>query len=577
MSNMFYEQELKRLRSLSREFSAAHPAIAPMLGQESADPDVERLLEGVAFLTGILHQRLNDQYPEFIQEIARVLFSQFLRPFPSSTILSFAPRGKISESITVPRGTRVASIPVDGTTCFFETCQETSVHPMTLTQVRAEQNEGRPASIHLTYTLTGMTLAQFGATSLRFFLGGSYGEGANHFHLLTRWLDRIELSSPGSPPTILSPDNLKTPAFDDSAALFPYSPGSFSSYRLFQEFFVQPSKFLFVELQGLSRWTDRGAGNTFTISFHLTKSPSRPLAPAPRHFVLGATPAINLYETDAEPIQVTHRQNDYPVRPSGVTRGHFDLFSIKTVTGTQTGTGRSFEYRPFQEILGQPKTPDTRAYRVVLRPSPVERRTETYLGLLYGTEETLAQETLSLRILATNRFLPESLKPGEITRTTDNSPERLSFTNLTAPTPYIPPPLGDDLSWRVLSQLGLNFLSLADAASLRSLLSLYLFPMERNKTLEDTNKKRIESIREVSVKRITRMIRGIMLRGSLIRIRLSGDGFADISDMVLFGSVMNEFMAVYSTINSFTKLEIEDLLTGEILTWPERLGTQTLI
>jgi len=574
---MFYEQELKRLRSLSREFSAAHPAIAPMLGQESTDPDVERLLEGVAFLTSILHQRLNDQYPEFIQEVARVLFSQFLRPFPSSTILSFSPRGKLSESIDVPRGTRVASIPVEGTTCYFETCQDLTVHPLTLTQIRSEQTEGRPATIHLTYTLTGMPVSRFGATSLRFFLGGSYGEASNHYHLLTRWLDRIEISSPGSPPSVLPAEALKTPAFDDSAALFPYSSGSFSSYRLFQEFFVQPSKFLFVELQGLEQWSSRGEGNSFTISFCLKKSPPRPLSPTPQHFVLGATPAINLYETDAEPIQIAHRQSDYPVRPSGASPGHYDIFSIKSVTGTETGTGRSFEYRPFQEILGQPKTPTTRAYRVVLRPSPVERRTETYLGLLYGTQEVPAQETLSLRVLATNRYLPESLKPGEINRTTDNSPERLSFTNLTAPTPYIPPPLGDDLSWRVLSQLGLNFLSLADASSLRSLLSLYLFPMERNKTLEDTNKKRIESIREVTVKRTTRMIRGILLRGSLIRIRVSGDGFADIADMVLFGSILNEFMAVYSTINSFTKVEIEDLLTGELLTWSERLGTQTLI
>jgi type VI secretion system protein ImpG len=577
MSNHFYEQELKRLRSLSKEFAAAHPSLAPMLGQESTDPDVERLLEGVAFLTGILHQRLNDQYPEFIQEVARVLFSQFLRPFPSSTILSFSPKGKIAESIVVPKGTRAASIPVDGTTCFFETCQDLTVHPLTLTQARADQEEGRTASIHLTYTLTGMTLSQFAASSLQFFLGGSYSEGSNHFYLLTRWLDRIELSSPGAPSTFLSPKSLKTPAFDDSSALFPASPGSFSSYRLFQEFFVQPSKFLFLELSDLDQWTERGAGSRFTISFHLSRSPSRPLAPAPHHFVLGAAPAINLYETDAEPIQVTHRQNDYPVTSSGVARGHFDIFGIKSVTGTETGSGRSFEYRPFQEILGQPKSPTTRAYRVVLRPSPVERRTETCLGLLYGSGEVPSHETLSLRILATNRFLPESLKPGEITRTTDNSPERLTFTNLTAPTPYIHPPLGDDLSWRVLSQLGLNFLSLADASRLRSLLSLYLFPMERNKTLEDTNKKRIESIREVTVKRITRLIRGILLRGSLIRIRVSGDGFADIADMSLFGSILNEFLAVYSTINSFTLVEIEDLLTGELLTWPERLGTQTLI
>ncbi|EQD24923.1 MAG: hypothetical protein D084_Lepto4C00312G0001, partial [Leptospirillum sp. Group IV 'UBA BS'] len=136
MSTGTYEQELSKLRVLSREFAAAHPAIAPMLGQPSADPDVERLLEGVAFLTSLLHQRLTDHFPEFIQEIAQVLFSQFLRPIPSATILSFSPKGRLTESVRIPRGTRASSAPVDGTVCMFETCRETDLHPLAVSGVR---------------------------------------------------------------------------------------------------------------------------------------------------------------------------------------------------------------------------------------------------------------------------------------------------------------------------------------------------------------------------------------------------------------------------------------------------------
>ena len=575
MSTTAYEQELARLRVLAREFSVAHPAVAPMLGQPSADPDVERLLEGVAFLTSILHQRLTDHFPEFIQEIARVLFSQFLRPVPSATVLSFTPRGRLSETVRVPRGTRAASIPVDGTFCFFETCQDVEIHPLSVIAVRAEQEAGRPASIHL--TLSGMPLSQLTASSLTFFLGGAYSEGANHFHLLTRSLDSIEIAVSGEPSFFLGPEALKTPSFGDDSALFPYSPGSFSAYRLFQEFFVMPSKFLFLELTGLSGWTRRGTGNTATVIFRLSKSPARPLSPSLHHFVLGAVPAVNLFSSDAEPIAVNHRRSEIPIRLSGGHSEHFDVFSVERVTGVSGETGRVFEYRPFQELLGQGADPSTRAYRVIRRPSQAEGRAETCLGLLFAKGEVPTDETLSLGVMATNRFLPEGLKAGEITRTTDNSPERLSFTNLTVPTPYIQPPIGDGLAWRVLSQLGINFLSLADAGRLRSLLSVYLFPTERNKGLEDTNRKRIDAIEEVAVERKSRFIRGVLLRGTLIKVRVRGDGFADMADLFLFGTVLNEFMSVYATINTFTKLEIEDILTGEIQSWPERLGTQTLI
>lgn len=217
MSTSAYEQELANLRVLSKEFSLAHPAVAPLLGQPSADPDVERLLEGVAFLVSILQQRLTDQFPEFIQEIAQVLFSQFLRPIPCATILSFSPKGKLVESVKVPRGTRVASVPVDGTTCYFETCQEMDLHPLTVAAVKVLQEAGRPASIQL--TLSGMTLSQLSASSLTFYLGGSYSEGSNLFYLLTQSLESIEISVPGEAPVFLPPRVLRAPSFGDDSAL----------------------------------------------------------------------------------------------------------------------------------------------------------------------------------------------------------------------------------------------------------------------------------------------------------------------------------------------------------------------
>ena len=71
MLNSHYQNELAQLRRLANEFAQTNPALAPLLGIDSAsDPDVERLLEGVAFLTGMVRQRLDDEFPEFIQELA---------------------------------------------------------------------------------------------------------------------------------------------------------------------------------------------------------------------------------------------------------------------------------------------------------------------------------------------------------------------------------------------------------------------------------------------------------------------------------------------------------------------------
>ena len=59
MVNKYYQQELHKLRELAKEFSDLNPAVAPLLSGSSADPDVERLLEGVAFLSGMGFQPSN--------------------------------------------------------------------------------------------------------------------------------------------------------------------------------------------------------------------------------------------------------------------------------------------------------------------------------------------------------------------------------------------------------------------------------------------------------------------------------------------------------------------------------------
>ena len=83
----YYQDELAYLRELGREFAEAHPALAPMLAERSGDPDVERLLEGVAFLTGRVRQKLDDELPQAIQGIAQLLFPDLVRPMPAAAML----------------------------------------------------------------------------------------------------------------------------------------------------------------------------------------------------------------------------------------------------------------------------------------------------------------------------------------------------------------------------------------------------------------------------------------------------------------------------------------------------------
>ena len=83
----YFQNELSNVRTLAKEFSTEHPAVAPLLSANSSDPDAQRLLEGVAFLTGLLNKKLDDEFPEVIHGLMNILFPHYLRPIPALSIL----------------------------------------------------------------------------------------------------------------------------------------------------------------------------------------------------------------------------------------------------------------------------------------------------------------------------------------------------------------------------------------------------------------------------------------------------------------------------------------------------------
>ena len=65
--------------------------------------------------------------------------------------------------------------------------------------------------------------------------------------------------------------------------------------------------------------------------------------------------------------------------------------------------------------------------------------------------------------------------------------------------------------------------------------------------------------------------------GREIRMKLRQDHFASVGDMFLFSTVMDYFFAVYSSMNAFTQLVVEETITGEIYKWPPRIGERFLV
>lgn len=575
MTKRFFHTELNLLKELATEFALTNPALAPLLdGSHRTDPDVERLLEAMAFQNAMLRRKLESDFPELVHKLTQLILPHYLRPIPATTIIGFTPH-TAGEAVTIPAGTLLSSAPVNGTPCLFTTCTDVKLHPLEISDACLAQQSGQSCELRLSLALHDLPLSSWQPGTVRLFLTGEHAAAAELYLLLGRHVTRIVLTPADGGQACVLPGNCLIPAgFAEGDELLPYPPQAFPGYRLLQEYFCTPEKFLFFDLCGWEQWQQRGDGTGFTVSFELDSLPSGPQRVRRESFALHAVPAANLFPHHADPISVNHHSDRYLVRPTGPNPAHCQVYSVDRVTGYSRADRRERNYLPFELFSENSNEP---AYHAMLAKSERHGGYDAHVGLAFPGEIPPADdETLSIALTCTNGILPENLRVGDITEPLSTLPDSISARNITPVNPGHAPPLGKGLLKQLTSHLYLNHLSLERVEHLRTLLELYVSFGHPSDAQSAANLKRIAGIEALAITPGELMIAGIPLRGKEMRLRVRQDHFAGPGDMYLFGCVLDQFLGRYASLNSYTRLELYESLRGGTCRWPARLSRQSL-
>ncbi len=140
----YYNRELQHLRETAGEFAQEFPKIAGRLGldtTECADPYVERLLEGFAFLSARVQLKLDAEFPRFTQSLLETVYPHYLAPTPSMAVAQFRPdlaEGALAEGFVLPRGRSLRSIigKGDQTACEYRTAHDVTLFPLEVIEAR---------------------------------------------------------------------------------------------------------------------------------------------------------------------------------------------------------------------------------------------------------------------------------------------------------------------------------------------------------------------------------------------------------------------------------------------------------
>lgn len=568
----YFQEELTHLRDLGTEFSRLHPALAPMLSGPSRDPDVERLLEGVAYLAATLRHRMNDEFPEFISALMFLSVPHLLQPSPSTTLMEFRPEEHLSASREVPAGTPVNSIAVDGTVCCFETSQPMTMLPLKTGELKWEELDSEITRLTLPFKVLEGAAGRWKPDSIRLHCAGETGPAGDLYTVLTSSLHSLTLRDNEGRVFHLPPGSVVPAGLGEHDGLLPYPMHIFPGFRILLEYFILPEKFLTVSVQGLGRRLTAESARSFELIFECKKPPAG-LKPGSDSLLLNIVPACNSFERDSQPIPLSHQVTEYAIRPER-DEGLCQVIGVNHLEGIARKTGTRRTFLPFRDFEGSHESP---LYVLRWHDDAHTEEVRTYLELVYPRQSAFINEEILIgKLQCCNGHLPERLRLGDIHVATPTSPVHCSFRNIVTPTGMVSPHLDKGSAWRLMAHLRLNLLHLKTDEDLRTILMLYADRRTRDRARLEAGVHRINGIRSFSTRALDRLYRGQLIRGTGASLSLDPRHFAGKGDMHLFGEILQQFFSSQSPINSFVQLTMTDDSTGMQTVWKPKAGDQPL-
>ena len=569
----FYENELDHLRNSAGRFATEFPKIARRLqlsSNECADPYVERLLEGVAFLTARIARKLDDGLQDFPETLLNQMAPEFNAPVPSRAIVQILPdKGTPSR---LPQGT-VFEVPTS--LPGGEKCRYTLQHPLTLSGLvvsgcRYDENEIKPLALRHGIEASGAIRLELHcsaseADDVNFFLGMPESVAGELLQLLLTECSGIILESDSGTRLLPSGALCEAPL----GAVSPALPAV-------AEYFLLPEQRAFFSIRGLRSLLPASGDARLHIALRrnpgervcLQLNTGEPLLP-------DCALVLNAFNHRLSRVVPSWRQAEHLVADA-TAASNYEILQVQRGSAHTQDNYWLFDIHPFylSADLLQPTGAERLNYFSVHRETPVappRKRLSSYKGSevylqLSGPDYTARRNSIasiSLTALCSNRDLPLFVRKDARLQ---GAEARAEF--MTSPTPPQEPLMQDAARWMGLSLARLNPGTLAAYGTalpdlLRTLLS-HLHAADNHSAARQV--RGIESA-SVSATTCTVPIMGdlCVMRGWAFDIKLNEQAFAD-TGTYLFASALASFLLAFSEFNTFTRVTIRTT-SGIINTW----------
>ena len=387
---------------MGKEFAAQYPKIASRLALDTTDipdPYVERLLEGVSFLTARTQLKLDAEYPRFVQRILEVVYPDFINQKPAAAIVNLEPTSQYNADVInlLERGKTLRSLPIDEfkVSCPFSVTKTTEILPLriekakytdsigylpnTLPALKKSPGKKVQSALRLDFSLSVPgACSEMLPDELSIFLGTELSKSSSLLFLLASECLGVVCHSYENPkqwfyPLPTTPEHR---GFREDEALSFNLDKSVSAFRIMQEYSRLPEKFLFVSqknikqavqqaekkghlpkvpvhleelvnVQGVNKKIITYRKRYFSLSFLFSnKIPELTELISVDDFSVNAVPVVNLFRKKSSRFPVNIQDQEHHVVIDRTQPLNYEVYAIEQVKGFDTNNLQTVVFSP---------------------------------------------------------------------------------------------------------------------------------------------------------------------------------------------------------------------------------------
>ncbi|WP_081300091.1 type VI secretion system baseplate subunit TssF [Gilliamella sp. Choc5-1] len=575
-----FHDEIVFIRDIAHDFAKVHPQLLQFIIEDEKDPDVERLIEGLAYITSQLKLKLKYDLPELIQSLLVLLWPNYLKPIPSLTILEASIHDKTTNAMLL-KGSEIKHQATSTASYTFQTCRDLLVTPLVIKDIKLS-HQLQQNSLIIDFALDPH-LKLNNLNALQFYLGDDSYVGSILYMMLLNYVTSgcIIVNGVELPLTNLRFNPI---GFNHEQTLLPYADNTNKGFRTLHEYFAFPEGFLFLQIlhddNNLFPTSINCTHFQLKINFNCDIDPKIKLR---KHMIkINCVPAINLFYHDAEPILLDGKKEKYPLEANYQYRDNFEIYSVVRVESrTKNEIAEYYDFNSFEHKNQLYKDKNKRFYNIT---QTQDKRTLTirhWISFVRSDEKDWINniETISVKLLCSNKDKPSELKIGDLKQVISiDDKSQITLKNIIRPTLQLVPMIDESQYWTTISNLAKNYKSLLQQDILKQIFQSYHFPAMHNPQQERTLLKILSGIVKIESCQVKRKLANKMVvQGVKTYIHLSQSVFKSEGDLYLWGTVLAHFLAQQAALNSFHLLVIVNIDNQEHYTWPVKVGQHLLI